>query len=55
MTNEQVAGIIRTLVAAVAGYFAGKGYIETSMVEAIAGAMATLGVAAWSVASKKRD
>ena len=53
MTKEQVFGIVRTIVAAVAGFLAGKGYLEASMVEGVAGAVATITVAIWSVAAKK--
>lgn len=53
MTKEQVFGIVRTVVAAVAGFLAGKGYLEASMVEGVAGAVATITVAIWSVAAKK--
>lgn len=52
-TNSPIYGVVRTVVAAAAGFLVGKGYIEAGMVEAIAGAVATLGVAIWSVVSKK--
>jgi hypothetical protein len=53
MNRDQVFGIVRTVVAAVAGFLAGKGYLEASMVEGVAGAVATITVAIWSVAAKK--
>lgn len=53
MTKEQVGGIIRTLAAAGFGYLAGKGLIDGGTVEALAGAVATLGVAIWSVLAKR--
>lgn len=53
MNKDQVFGIIRTLAAAGFGYLAGKGIIDGATVEALAGAVATIGVAVWSVASKK--
>lgn len=53
MNKEQIFGIIRTVAAAGFGFLAGKGYLEASMVEGLAGAVATLGVAVWSVAAKK--
>ncbi len=53
MNKDQVFGIVRTVVAAVGGFLAGKGYLDASTVEALAGAMATIVVAVWSVASKK--
>jgi hypothetical protein len=53
MNKDQVFGIVRTVVAAVAGFLAGKGYLDASMVEGVAGAVATIAVAVWSVAAKK--
>jgi hypothetical protein len=53
MNKEQVFGIVRTVVAAVAGFLAGKGYLDASLVEGVAGAVATITVAIWSVAAKK--
>ena len=53
MNKSQVFGIVRTLGAAVFGFLAGKGYIDGSTAEALAGAVATVAVAVWSVLSKK--
>lgn len=53
MNKNQVFGIVRTVVAAVAGFLAGKGYLDASLVEGVAGAVATITVAIWSVAAKK--
>ena len=53
MKKDQVFGVIRTLAAAAFGYVAGKGLIDGATAEALAGAVATIAVAAWSVASKK--
>ncbi len=53
MTSEQVGGIVRTLVAAFGGYFAGKGYFDAEMVTAVAGAASTIAIAIWSIASKQ--
>lgn len=53
MKKEQVFGIARTLAAAAFGYVAGKGMIDGATAEALAGAVATIAVAAWSVVSKK--
>lgn len=52
MNKDQVFGIVRTLAAAGFGYLAGKGYLDGATVEALAGAVATIGVAIWSVVSK---
>lgn len=53
MTKEQVFGIVRTVAAAGFGYLAGKGYFDGATAEALAGAVATIGVAVWSVLSKR--
>jgi hypothetical protein len=53
MNKDQIFGIVRTVVAAVAGFLAGKGYLDASLVEGVAGAVATITVAIWSVAAKK--
>jgi hypothetical protein len=53
MKKDQLYGIIRTLAAAGFGYLAGKGLIDGATAEALAGAIATIGVAVWSVWSKK--
>lgn len=53
MTGDQVAGVVRAIVAAAGGYFVGKGLIDQSTATAIAGAAATIATAVWSVVSKK--
>lgn len=53
MNAQQVAGIVRALVAALGGYFVGKGMLDGATMETIAGAVATLATAIWSVWSKK--
>jgi len=53
MIKEQIFGIIRTLAAAGFGYLAGKGLIDGETATALAGAVATIGVAVWSVLTKK--
>ncbi len=55
MTKDKIFGIIRTLAAAGFGFLAGKGYIDGATVEALAGAVATIAVAVWSVASKRAE
>lgn len=54
MTGEQIGGIVRALVAAVGGYFVGKGLADAETVAAVAGAAATIAAAVWSVWSKKK-
>jgi hypothetical protein len=53
MNKDQVFGVVRTLAAAGFGYLAGKGLIDGATAEALAGAIATIGVAIWSVVSKQ--
>ena len=53
MTVDQFGGIVRAIVAAVGGYFVGKGMIDASTVTAIAGAAVTVATAVWSVWIKK--
>lgn len=55
MTKEQVFGVVRTVAAAGFGFLAGKGYLDGTTVEALAGAVATIGVAVWSVLSKPKS
>ena len=54
MTGEQIAGIVRAIVAAVGGYLVGKGLADAETVAAVAGATATIVAAVWSVLSKKK-
>jgi hypothetical protein len=53
MKKEQLFGIVRTVAAAGFGYLAGKGLIDGATVDALAAAVATIGVAVWSVFSKQ--
>lgn len=53
MTSEQIAGVVRAVVAAVGGYFVGKGVIDGETVATIGGAAATIAAAVWSVWAKK--
>lgn len=54
MTAEQIAGVVRALVAAIGGYFVGQGLVDAETVTTIAGAVATLAVAGWSIWAKKQ-
>lgn len=55
MTGEQVAGIVRAVIAALGGYLVGKGVTDAATVTAVAGAMATVAAAVWSVYAKKGE
>ncbi len=54
MTGEQIAGIVRALVAAIGGFLVGKGMIDSETVVAVSGALATLATAVWSVKAKNK-
>ena len=54
MNGEQIAGIVRAIVAEVGGYLVGKGLADAETVAAVAGAAATIAAAVWSVLSKKK-
>lgn len=53
MTAEQVAGQVRTILAALGGFFVGKGYIDEATSIALAGAVATIVAAGWSWWAKR--
>lgn len=53
MSAEQIWGIVRTILAAVAGWAAAKGYIDNETAMTIIGALGTIFVASWSWWSKK--
>lgn len=55
MTKEQIGGIVRALLAAAGGYFVGQGMLDGATMETIAGAVATLVTALWSVWAKKAE
>ena len=53
MTKNEIYGIVRTVLAAIGGYFAGQGVIDSETAVALAGAGATIAAAVWSVKSKR--
>lgn len=53
MSAEQIWGIVRTILAAVAGWAAAKGYIDNETAMTIVGAIGTIFVAMWSWRSKQ--
>ena len=55
MNSMEIGGIVRTLVTALVAYLAGKNVIDNETAATIGGAISTLVVAAWSVASKRRS
>jgi hypothetical protein len=53
MGKNEVYGVVRTVIAAIGGVLVGKGYIDSETAVAIAGAVATVAAAVWSVKSKR--
>lgn len=53
MTKSEVYGVVRTVLAALGGIAVGKGYIDSETAVALAGAIATVAAAIWSVKSKR--
>ena len=54
MNGEQIAGVVRAIVAALGGFLVAKGVADAETVAAVSGAVATIAVAVWSVLSKKK-
>lgn len=54
MATDQIAGVVRALVAAAGGYFVGQGLIDAETATAIGGAVTTLAVAVWSIYAKRK-
>lgn len=54
MNNDELAGVFRTVAAAAFGWLGGKGYIDGATAQALAGAVATIAVAVWSVLAKRK-
>lgn len=54
MNQDEFGGIVRAIVAGVGGFAVGKGWIDNATLTAIAGGLATVAVAIWSVIVKRR-
>jgi hypothetical protein len=54
MSKTEVYGVARTVLAAAGGILVGKGYIDSETAIALAGAVATIIAAVWSVKSKRK-
>lgn len=54
MTPEVIGGIIRAILAAAAGGLIAKGVIDEATLTAIAGGLATIVVAGWSIFQKTK-
>lgn len=55
MNKNELYGVVRTLLAAVGGIAVGKGWVDSETAVAVAGALATIVVAVWSVKSKRGE
>lgn len=53
MTAEEIWGVIRTILAAIAGWAAGQGYIDQQTAMTVIGALGTIFIALWSIRSKR--
>jgi hypothetical protein len=53
MNKSELFGVIRTVLAAVGGFAAAKGWVDSETAVSLAGAVATIIVAFWSVRSKR--
>lgn len=54
MTNEEVAGVLRALLAGLGGAAVASGKADPMTVETIVGAASVLGAAGWSLWAKRR-
>lgn len=53
MSKEEVFGVARALLSAVGGFLVGKGYLDSETAMTVAGALATIVTAFWSVKAKR--
>jgi hypothetical protein len=53
MNKDEIYGVARALLAAAGGFGVSRGWIDSETVVALAGAVATIIAAAWSVKSKR--
>lgn len=53
-TAEEIWGVIRTILAAIAGWAAGQGYVDNDTAMAIIGALGTIFVGVWSIKNKRK-
>jgi hypothetical protein len=54
MTKAELFGVLRTIFAAFGGFAAAKGWIDSETAVSLAGALATVAVAVWSVKAKRK-
>ena len=54
MKTEEIAGLVRALVAALGGYLVGQGLLDSESAMTIGGAVTTIAMAVWSIMSKRK-
>ena len=54
MTKTEVYGVVRSVLAAVGGFVVARGWIDSETAVSLAGALATVAAAVWSVKSKRK-
>jgi hypothetical protein len=53
MSGTEIGGVVRTLAAFGGGFLVSRGLVDAETVTAVAGALATIAVAVWSILQKK--
>ena len=53
MNKNEVYGVARAILAAAGGFVVARGWIDSETAVSLAGALATVAAAAWSVRSKR--
>ena len=53
MTKTEVYGVARAILAALGGFVVARGWIDSETAVSLAGALATVAAAVWSVKSKR--
>lgn len=53
MTGDMLSGLIRHALTVLGGVFITKGYLDATMLEALAGAVATIAGVGWSIFVKR--
>lgn len=54
MSGEEISGVVRAVVAFLGGFLVSKGLVDAATLTAVAGALATLAAAVWSVYAKRK-
>jgi hypothetical protein len=53
MSKNEIYGVVRAVFAAIGGVAVGKGWVDSETAVTVAGALATVFVAVWSVRAKR--